>query len=333
MKKLLITGGWGSIGTQIIDQFLKKTDMDIVVLDSFRHKGYRDRMDLIDKDLMKRVKTIQTDLVCPINPAMIEEIGKVDYIFHLAALSDVPLSVENPVYAIQNNINSTLVMLEYARVIKPDVFLYFSTDETYGPVQLGEAHKEWDTHRPSNAYAASKAASEDICYAYWRSYSVPLILTNTMNNFSFAQSSSKYPVKIQKCIENNETVSVQWNSQTKEIGTRFYIDSRVVADALLYILSFGAYLHKEGKIDQPFRYHICGEKPYSNLELAEIISRIMGKSLKYELYDFHKDNPAHDIHYGLQNNNLKELGWKHPVSLEQSLKEVIEWQQLNKEWI
>ena len=121
-KRLCITGGWGSIGTQVIDHLVKNTNWDIVVLDSFRHKGYPDRMDLVD---LTRVKTIQHDLVCPINPEMIKEIGKVDYILHLAAMSDVFFSVENPVYTIYNNIASTLMMLEYARKAKPKAFVYF----------------------------------------------------------------------------------------------------------------------------------------------------------------------------------------------------------------
>ena len=323
--RVLISGGWGSIGTQVIDQFLKKTDWEVVVLDSFRHKGYRDRMDLIDD--ISRVKTIQTDLTCPISPEMIREIGDIDYILHLAALSDVFFSVENPVYTIQNNVNSTLMLLEYARMIEPKAFVYFSTDEVYGPVEKGKAHKEWETHKPSNAYAASKAACEDICYSYWRSYDLPLIITNTMNNFGFAQSASKFPVIIQNKIEKGETVTIHGND--KEIGTRFYIDSRDVADALLVILEKGAYHHKLGVIDDPLRYHIVGEKALSNLELAQTIANLMGRELKYELQDFHKDNPAHDIHYGLENNNLD---WK-PQKLEKRLKEVIDWQTKHKEWI
>ncbi len=330
-KKVLITGVWGSIGAQITDFFLRSTDWRIVGIDSFRHKGYRDRMDLIDPKLIKRVKTIQTDLVCPVNPAMAKEIGRVDYVLHLAALSDVSFSVDNPAYTIQNNVNSTLTMLEYARRAKPEIFVYFSTDEIYGAVKKGDAHKEWSPHRPSNAYAASKAASEDICHAYWRSYDVPLIITNTMNNFSFAQSPSKFPVMVQKKIERGEEVIVHGNK--KEIGTRFYMDSRVAAHALLHIIKLGAKRHAIGEIDEPLRYHIVGEKAYSNLELAELIAKLMGKPLKYKLQDFHKDNPAHDIHYGLQNNILKATGWEHPVSIEESLKEVIAWQQEHPEWM
>lgn len=330
----MVTGGAGSIGVHVISHIMHKTDWNVVNLDSFRHKGYRERLERMYvhyPEWRARVRDIQHDLVCPISPKMQEFIGPVEYIFHLAALSDVPFSVENPVYTIKNNVESTLMILEYARVIKPEVFLYFSTDEVYGPVENGQSHKEWDTHRPSNAYSASKAASEDICHAYWRAYDLPLIITNTENNFGEMQSASKFPVIIQKKVENGEVVTVYGND--KESGTRFYIHSRNVADALLHILKQGVKRHEIGTIDEPLRYHIVGKACLSNLELAQTIARLMGKELKYEMVDFHRDNPGHDIHYALQDNTLRATGWKEPVDFETSMAKVIKWQEENPEWI
>jgi dTDP-glucose 4,6-dehydratase len=332
--KVLLTGGGGSIGVHVIAHIMHNTDWDIVNIDSFRHKGYKERIECVCKDhpdWLPRIKDIQHDLVCPINEDMKKEIGEVDYILHLAALSDVFFSVENPVYTIQNNVNSTLMILEYARSVKPKMFIYFSTDEIYGPTKKGEAHKEWDIHLPSNAYSASKAACEDICYSYWRSYGIPLVLTNTMNNFGEMQSASKFPVIVQKKIEKGETVEIHGNE--KEIGTRFYIHSRNVADALLFIMNKGAYEHKIGEIDRPLRYHIAGEVCLSNLELAEKVAELMGKPLNYSLKDFHSYNPAHDIHYGLEDNCLRPIGWVQPKTFAESMKSTIEWQQQNREWI
>jgi dTDP-glucose 4,6-dehydratase len=332
--RILITGTAGSIGVHVIAHIMHNTDWEIVSLDSYRHKGFKDRITNICQnhpEWLNRIKQFETDLVCPISQELKESIGKIDYILHLAACSDVFFSVENPVYVIQNNVNSTLTMLEYAREIKPKQFIYFSTDEVYGMVKKGTLHKEWDTHRPSNAYSASKAACEDICYAYWRSYGVPVIITNTMNNFGEMQSPSKFPVIIQKKIEAGETVIIHGNAQ--EIGTRFYIHSRNTADAILHIIKLGAYQHKIGELDQPERYNIVGDKCVSNLELAQILSKLMGKELKYELVDFHKHNSAHDIHYGLDGGKLKNTGWTSPVNFEDSLSNTIKWQQRNKEWI
>ena len=334
-KTVLITGHSGSIGCHLVAHIMANTDWNIIGIDSFRHKGFRERIDRIIMDHPKwrsRVRDIQHDLVCPIPPAMIDDIGHVDYILHLAALSDVYFSIENPVYTIQNNVNSTLMMLEYARGLKGlEAFVYFSTDEVYGPAVNGTGHKEWSTHRPSNAYAASKAASEDICYTYWRAFDVPLIITNTMNNFGQMQGPSKFPAMVQKALNSGEEINV--HAHDGEIGTRFYIHSRNAADALLFILNRGARRHEVGQLDQPHRYNVVGEVQLSNLEIAQSIAKIMGKELKYKLVDFHSKNPAHDMHYGLDGSNLKELGWEQPISYQESMEDTVNWQQLNKDWL
>ncbi len=330
----MLTGASGSIGIHVIGDIMHNTDWDVVALDSFHHKGYRDRLTRTYKDHPEwkgRIFEFQHDLTCPISPQLSEKIGKIDYIFHLAAFSDVFFSVENPVHVIKNNIDSTLMVLEYARTAKPEQFIYFSTDEVYGPVPKGEAHKEWNSHKPSNAYAASKAACEDICYSYWRSYGVPLIVTNTMNNFGEMQSSSKFPVIVQKKVDKGETVEIH-GSET-EVGTRFYIHSRNAASALRHIVGIGAHEHELGQIDEPHRYHIVGDECLSNLEMAKQVASLMGKELHYKLVDFHRDNPGHDIHYGLQDNKLRKSGWKQPQDFKTSMQNTIEWQKENPEWI
>ena len=334
-KNVLLTGGGGSIGVHVIAHLMHNTNWNVVVLDSFQHKGYKDRIKRVMRnhpDWKDRVKVFHHNLTCEIPVAMAEEMGYPDYILHLAAMSDVFGSVESPVWTIENNIKSTLNMLQYARMVQPQAFVYFSTDEVYGPVKKGEAHPEVPIHRPSNPYSASKAMSEDACYCYWRSYGVPLIVTNTMNNFGEMQSASKFPVIVQKKLEAGEKVTIHGNEE--EIGSRYYIHSRNVADALLFILKhMPATRHKQGEIDEPDRYHIVGDKNYNNLELAQTIAKLMDKELDYEMEDFHKNNPAHDIHYGLQDNKLRPGGWQQPVDTETSLKNTIKWQQENREWI
>ena len=333
-KTALVTGLGGSIGIHVFAHLMHNTDWNVVGLDSFHHKGYRDRVTAMleaHPDWAPRLRSLQHDLTCPISPELQKEIGKVDYVLHLAALSDVFFSHTNPVYTIQNNVNSTLVMLEYARVVKPEQFIYFSTDEVYGPVEKGGAHKEWAPHKPSNAYAASKAAAENICYSYWRSYGVPVIITNTMNNFGEFQSSSKFPVIVQKKVLAGEEVTIHGNE--KEAGTRFYIHSRNASDALLHIMKIGARQHEVGTIDEPHRYHIVGDECLSNLDMAQTIADMMGKPLKYKVVDFHKDNPGHDIHYGLQDNKLRASGWKQPHDFKTSMKNTLDWQMQNPSWI
>ena len=335
MSRVLLTGLGGAIGIHVMAHLFSNTDWEIVGLDSFRHKGYMDRVTGFCADHPEwkpRLTVFQTDLVCPISDTLKQSIGKIDYILHLAAISDVQYSVENPRYTIMNNVESTMTMLDYAKETPHEAFVYFSTDEVYGPTEKGEAHKEWDVMRPSNAYAASKGAGELFAHAYWRAGWVKLILTNTMNNFGETQGRTKYPAMIQHWLENNQKVTIHGND--KEIGSRFYIHSRNTADALLYILkNFPPYDHKQGQIDEPDRYHIVGDEQLNNLELAQLIAELMGKELVYNLVDFHKDNPAHDIHYGMQDNKLRPGGWNPPLTLRDSMKNTIKWQQEHKEWV
>lgn len=333
-KVCLVTGIGGNIGAHLMAHIFTNTDWEIVGLDSFRQKGDKSRIDDFCADhpsWKSRLTLFQTDLCCPISEKLRQDMGHIDYILHLAAISDVQFSVENPVYSIKNNVDNTLVMLELARELKPEIFVQFSTDEVYGPVEGDEAHAEWDTHRPSNPYSASKAATEDIAYAYWRTYDVPLIITNTMNNFGEAQSASKFPAIVQTLVNAGKTVKIHGNSE--EIGSRFYIHSRNVADALLWIIEKGAYHHKAGQLDEPHKYHIVGNERLNNLELAQMIAKFMDKELKYEFVDFHHENPGHDIHYGMSDNKLRAGGWTPPQTLEESLKNTVEWNQEYPKWL
>lgn len=336
MKKVLVTGIGGSIAVHVIDQFMRNTDWNIVGIDSFRHKGEFNRIAQMCEghyDWLPRIEILTHDLTAPFSSQQVDKLRGVDYIINLASLSDVQASIDDPVPFIRNNVDITLNTLELARIVKPDVFIQFSTDEVYGPAEKDQGHTEWSTILPSNPYSASKAAQEAIAIAYWRSYDVPVIITNTMNNFDTMQQSNKYPVKIQKSLLYDKIVLVHCASDG-QIGTRYYLSSRNTADALRYILKkLPAAKHVPGSVDRPDRYNIVGDKQLSNLELAESIASIMHKGLKYELVDFHSKQPGHDLHYGLDGTKLKGEGWTPPETYEQSMERVITWQNEHKEWI
>lgn len=209
-----------------------------------------------------------------------------------------------------------------------------NTDEVYGPApKKSKGHKEWDIILPSNPYSASKVCQEAIAIAWWRSYDLPLIITNTMNNFGEMQAPSKFPAMIQKYIENRKTIKVH-AAKSGEIGTRYYLHSRNAADAILFILEkVKPILHNKGEIDKPVRLNIVGDKQISNMDLVKTISNLMGKKAKTKLVYFHHDNPGHDLHYGLDGSKLKKLGWKSPMPFEESMKNTIDWQKRNPEWI
>lgn len=346
-KRVLLTGAGGAIGVHVISHFMENTDWEIVATDSFQreHKGYFDRITRVCRghgDWTARIKIVQHDLRAPFTPRQIEEIGKIDYVLNLASRSDVNNSIDpnrdvptgESVNFVKNNTDIMLTMLEYARVAKPQVFLHFSTDEVYGPAPKDSGgHKEWEPILPSNPYSASKACQEAMAIAWWRCYGVPLIITNTMNNFGETQAPSKFPAMIQQKIEAGETIKVH-AAKSGEIGTRYYLHSYNAASALKFILeNVPPELHKPGEIDRPVRLNIVGDKQVSNLELVEIIGKLMGKEPKYEMSYFHDDNPGHDLHYGLNGDKLKALGWQSPVSFEKSLEKTITWQKNNPEWL
>lgn len=336
MKRVLITGIGGAIGVHVLAHIMHNTDWDVVGIDSFNHLGYFDRVTRVCRDhpdWPPRVEVIRHDLTAPLTKRQVEKLGNIDYIINLASLSDVQGSIDDPVPFIRNNTEIMLTTLELAREIKPSVFLHFSTDEVYGPAPRDGGHPEWDVILPSNPYSASKASQEAIAIAYWRSYGVPVIITNTMNNFGEMQGKTKYPAMIQNKVANGEKVTVHAASDGS-IGTRYYIHSRNTADAVLFILNNTTpYLHKPGEIDRPDRYNIVGDAQVDNLELAQTIARLMGEELDYELVDFHSKQPGHDLHYGLDGTKLTGLGWKSPMPFEESLKNTIEWQQRNQEWM
>ncbi len=341
MKRVLLTGAGGAIGCHVLAYLLEKTDWHIVCTDSFmaEHKGYFDRLTKVTERMKNewplhlRVSLIQHDLTAPFTPREVAQMGEINYIINLASRSDVQNSIGDPLNFVQNNTNIMLTMLELARAIRPETFLHFSTDEVYGPAPKdGGGHKEWEPHIPSNPYSASKAMQEDMCIAWWRCYGVPLIITNTMNNFGPMQAPSKFPAMIQTKLKNDETIIV--HASGGEIGTRYYIHSRNTADAILFILqNISPVLHSYGQIDRPVRLNIVGDKQVSNLELVKTIARLMGKTPEVEIVDYHKNNPGHDIHYGLNGDKLAGMGWRSPKSFEESLKDTIDWQQENPEWL
>jgi dTDP-glucose 4,6-dehydratase len=154
-----------------------------------------------------------------------------------------------------------------------------------------------------------------------------------MNNFGEMQAPSKFPAMIQNKLEKGEKIQIH-SSSDGQVGSRYYLHSRNSADAVLFILqNTKPNLHKPGFIDLPDRYNIVGDIRLDNLELAKKIAELMDKELDYELVDFHTKNPGHDLHYGLDGSKLKKLGWKPPLNFEDSMRNTIEWQQKNKEWL
>lgn len=336
MTTAFITGIGGAIGVHMYAHTMHNTDWNVVGVDSFRHKGYYDRLTEVSSthpEWRERTNVITHDLTSPLTEREMTLIGDIDYVINLASLSDVAASITDPVWFIRNNTELMLNVLEYALVANPRAFLHFSTDEVYGPADIHHGHEEWAPILPSNPYSASKACQEAIAISYWRSYGLPLIITNTMNNFGEMQSPSKFPAMVQKALKDGSEVVIH-TAGDGQIGTRYYLHSRNAADAVLFILqNTTPHLHEPGVVDRPDRYNIVGDVQLNNHELASRIAELMGLPLKARRENFHDSHPGHDLHYGLDGTKLKALGWKAPKGFEESMRETIEWQSAHPEWL
>jgi len=324
MTKVLITGAGGFCGHHFIDHFLVNTDWDIIGVDSWRHKGVPERIkDSVHyQNNADRVTIVTHDLAAPFSKVMIDRLAGVDYIINLASLSHVDTSIDNPVPFIRNNVDLILNMLELSRTIKPKKFIQFSTDEVYGPMLDDQAHPEWNPMLPSNPYSASKAAQEDIAISYWRTYGVPVIITNTMNIIGERQDGEKYLPKIVKSVVEGESLTI--HAQNGVAGSRFYLHARNAADAILFILNnVEPLMYPESNV--PERINVVGKTELDNLTLAKMVAEIIGKELKYEFIDVHSVRPGHDLRYGLDGTKLASFGYVYPVSFEDSLRTTIEW--------
>lgn len=326
-KKILLTGGCGFIGHHFAEYVHKHTDWDIIIIDKLSYASMGlNRLRNNNLLLSPRVKVFAFDICQGFSDGIKQEIGNdINYIVHMAAETHVDKSIAEPFKVITNNVNSTINLLEWARTLKKlEIFFYFSTDEVFGPALGDTLYKEWDRHKPTNPYSASKSAAENICIAYENTYKIPLMIVNVMNAFGERQYVEKFiPLCIKKIL-NEETIYIHSYPNKLKSGTRFYIHAQNIASAVLFLIQNGTIGEK---------YNIAGEKEVSNLDLALLISKFVGKELKYEMTDFHSSRPGHDLRYGLDGTKIYKLGWKPTFNFEQSLEKTVKWTLNNLEWL
>lgn len=338
MTKVLITGGAGFIAHHLVNKVLKETDWEVVTLDRLDYSGNLNRLDDIlmtqcSVDERKRVKVVFHDLKAELNPLVQSQIGKVDFIFHLAAGSHVDRSIDYPMEFVMDNVVGTCNILEFAR--KQDNlkrFIYFSTDEVFGPAPEGIKYKENDRYNSTNPYSASKAGGEELAVAYENTYGLPIYITHTMNVFGERQHPEKYiPMCIRKA-RDGETITIH-SDPTKTIpGSRHYIHAEDVADAVLFLAGKKFIETTYGGAKCP-KFNIVGSEELNNLELAQIIAWAQDKPLIHELVDFHSSRPGHDLRYALDGTKMKELGWEPAKSVRERIADVTKWTLENSRWI
>ena len=337
-KRALITGGAGFIAHHLIGQILKNTDWEIVSLDRLDYSGNLNRLhDLMlsfDPEVRKRVKIVHHDLKAELNPLVMSDIGQVDYVLHLAAGSHVDRSILYPMEFVLDNVVATCNILEFARKQNNlERFVYFGTDEVFGPAPNGIKYKENDRYNSTNPYSATKAGGEELAVAFENTYGLPVYITHTMNVFGERQHPEKYIPMCIRRIRDGEQVTIHSDSTKTIPGSRHYIHAEDVASSVLFLLNY------EGKFEPTWgdakcpKFNIVGSEELNNLELAKIIAEAQGRELNYEMVDFHSSRPGHDLRYALDGGKMKELGWVPAKSVRERIAEVTQWTLKNERWI
>lgn len=337
---ILITGTGGFIGSNVLWYLANFTSHKLICLDSFKFgmKSNAERLKLALKDIPNsRYTVMEWDLTHDFSQPFVNQLlqHNVDVILNIASDSHVTRSISNPAACWFNNCTLIYNMLELSRKLKPKAFIQISTDEVYGDAGWdGPGHPEWDAIVPSNPYSASKAAQEALAISYFRTYHVPLVLTNTMNVIGQWQDPEKFLPKMIKRILNDEVITLHADNidATPKVATRVWLDVKNMACALSFIIS------NLDKLDfnprqRPPRFHLVGDVELSVLELTRIVASLLDKEPKYELVQGDKERPGYDRRYALVDNNLKAMGYSHPIPLQTTLNHIVDWVIANPNWV
>ena len=313
MKRLLVTGGCGFIGSHFIRQWLARyPDARITNLDKLTYAGNREN--LRDLERHPGYALIQGDIAdrSTVNAA----VQGCEAIVNFAAESHVDRSITDAAPFLQTNYVGVAVLLEAARAHAVTRFLQVSTDEVYGSVAEGAARED-DALCPSSPYAATKAAADLLVQAYHATHGLPTVITRGSNTFGPHQ----YPEKIIPLFITNlmEGATLPLYGDGQQRRDWLYVQDHV--DAIETVLLRGA----PGAI-----YNISGQQELANRELATaILSALGGTEASIERVP---DRPGHDRRYAVDGARLAELGWHPRVPFPQALRETVQWYQAHADW-
>lgn len=313
MKRFLITGGCGFIGSNFIRFFLKtQPDVSLINLDKLTYAGLRQNIESFESD--SRYEFVHGD-IC--DRSLVEQLtGRVDEIVHFAAETHVDRSIDSSQEFIKTNVLGTGVLLEAARKANCKRFIHFSTDEVYGSRKNG-SFSEMDPLEPSSPYSASKAGGDLLALSYWKTHRLPVIVLRCSNNFGQYQFPEKViPLFITNLIEGKKLPLYGTGANVRDW---LYVEDCVRAVA--FILEHG----QPGEI-----YNIGGGSELTNLTLARMILKILGQP--DEMIQYVPDRPAHDFRYSLNVSKIKKLGFMIQSRFGECLRETIRWYQENRSW-
>lgn len=320
--KAIVTGAAGFAGSHAVEYLLKETDWELVCLDSYRHKGDHERLAWLQNN--PRLHCLKADLSVPLLPRILRQFRGADYILNYASDSHVDRSILDPRSVWENNTNLILNVLEAARTCnRLAAFFQISTDEVYGPPLPGVLHPEWSPIIPSNVYSASKAAQEALCIAYWRTWDIPVVLTNSMNMIGERQDAEKFLPMVASLVMQGKDVPI--HGSTAKVGSRYYTHAKNLASAIAFLARYRIPASFKNGDLMPDRWNIAGEKEVSNLDLALMVAEQLGKPLIYRFVEFSKARSGHDPRYALDGSKLLETGWRAPIQFEEAVQLAVRW--------
>lgn len=313
---ILVTGGCGFIGSNFIRHILKSyPNYSVINFDALTYAGNPDNLKDIESDARYTFMLGDITNIADVENAM----NHADCVVHFAAESHVDRSIEGPEIFTKTNILGTQILLDYAKAKRVSRFVHVSTDEVYGSLGKEGLFTENTPLKPNSPYSASKAASDLLCRAYFKTYGFPVLTTRCSNNYGPYQFPEKLiPLMIMNAL-NDDPLPVYGDGMN--IRDWLYVEDHCRAiDAVLH------HGH-DGEI-----YNIGGNNEWANIDVVKLILKALGKP--ESLIRYVKDRPGHDRRYAIDASKItKDLGWKPQHKFEEWITPTINWYKNNPTWI
>jgi dTDP-glucose 4,6-dehydratase len=314
--KIFVTGGAGFIGSNFIRHVLGvDASYSLINFDKLTYAGNLANLDsVVDNPNYSFVKG---DICDPI--AVEAAMAGCQTVVHFAAESHVDRSIYEPAPVIETNVTGTFVLLQVARKVDIQRFVHVSTDEVYGDIPAGAFADETFPLQPSSPYSASKASSDLLVKSYVRTFNFPAVITRASNNYGPFQFPEKFlPLMITNALDDKPLPIYGDGKQQRD-----WLHVQDHCSGILAVL-------ERGRIGEV--YNIGGLDVIENLTMARRLLRALGKA--ETLLAYVKDRPGHDRRYALSCDKIgRELGWKPAISLEEGLRQTIDWYRTNTEWL